>query len=291
MPKNSQPDPRLFTLLDELNAVPLRNPQAATRARAGFLSQAVSIHEKRRHSAWIVFPTKRKEQFAMNVLISALVMVGLLFGGSAAVAAAQDDLPNEPLYAIKLLKEDVQLWLNTDPATEVDLLMEQVQTRTEEMAALAAQGVAPEAALSLHIQERIQQALKIASSMDDAKMTAALQQIRTQLQTQEQLMIRLNDGTCVDCEPVLQQTQEMLQAQMGFVEDGLTDPQVFRNQNQIQNQIQPPLSTDDETIEPAGNPGFLQGTCDTCTPVMDGSGQQNGSSGHGNGSGNQSGKP
>ena len=32
----------------------------------------------------------------MNLIISALVIAGLLFGGGATVAAAQDDLPTEP---------------------------------------------------------------------------------------------------------------------------------------------------------------------------------------------------
>ena len=96
----------------------------------------------------------------MNLIVSALVIVGLLFGGNATVAAAQDDLPTRRLYQVKLLSEDAQLWFNTDPAAEVDLLMQQAQTRTQEMAALNEQGVTPPDALMTRTQDRIHQALR-----------------------------------------------------------------------------------------------------------------------------------
>ncbi len=301
-------DPRLAALLDELQPVSARDPQAAARARARFLAQAVSLRDERRHSAWMIFPTfptKRKEQFAMNILISALVIAGLLFGGGATVAAAQDALPNEPLYQIKLLNEDAQLWLAADPAAEINLLLEQAQTRTEEMTALAAQGIVPDEALVTRTQERIQQALRIAASLDDIEMTAALLQIRTQLQTQEQLMAQLQDGagTCLECEPILQQTRDMIQTQLGLVNDGLADPQTFRsqnqNQNQYQNQVQvtqTPLPTDDGTIIPTDD---LVPPTGTCTPALDGTGQQNGNGNPSpigtpmpqNGGGNDNGNP
>ena len=307
-------DPRLAALLGKLEPTSARDPQAAARARARFLAQAVSLRDERRHSAWMTFPTfptKRKEQFAMNILISALVIAGLLFGGGATVSAAQDALPNEPLYQIKLLNEDAQLWLAADPAAEINLLLEQAQTRTEEMAALAAQGIVPDEALVTRTQDRIQQALHLAASLDDAEMTPALLQIRTQLQTQEQLMTQLQDGTCLECEPSLQQTRDMLQTQLGLVNDGLADPQTFRsqnqNQNQYQNQVQvtqTPLPTDDETIIPTDDLVLPTGTC---TPALDGTGQQNGNGslspigtpmpqndgGNGNGpnAGGQGGKP
>lgn len=83
--------------------------------------------------------------------------------------------------------------------------------------ALAAQGIVPHEALITRAQDRIQQALHIAASLDNAEMTAALLQIRTHLQTQEQLMTQLQDGTCLEYEPILQQTREMLQTQLGQV--------------------------------------------------------------------------
>ena len=202
----------------------------------------------------------------MNLIVSALVLVGLLFGGSATVAAAQNDLPNEPLYPVKTLSEDVSVWLAPDPITQINRLMEQAQTPTEEMAALAAQGVTPPASLTERARTNIQQALRLTAALDETTMTATLLQIRSRLQTQDQQMARLQDGSCTDCEPILLRTREMLHTQLSQVENGLADPQAFRNANRAQTRTtQTPLATN-STITPQGS----------CTPVLDGTGQQNG---------------
>jgi len=276
-------DPRLAKLLDELKPVSGRNPQAAARARSRFLAEAVSLSENRRHSWWTTI-FQQKEKLAMNLIVSTLVIVGLLFGGNATVAAAQDDLPTGALYPIKLLSEDAQLFFNTDPATEVNLLMQQAQTRTEEMAALNSIGITPPTALTTRTQERIDQALQIASTLDETEVTDTLLQIRDRLQTQDQLLSQLQDGTCTDCEPILDQTRDMLQTQLRQVEDGLADPQGFVNRHQNQSGIataeptdvpaatespitsEEPLATDSPAVAPK----------EFHTPVLDGTGQQNG---------------
>ena len=65
-------------------------------------------------------------------------------------------------------------------------------------------------------------------------MTDTLLQIRDRLQTQDQLLSQLQDGTCTDCEPILDQTRDMLHTQLRQVEDGLADPQgfIYRHRNQ-----------------------------------------------------------
>lgn len=265
MKQDDKLDPRLAALLDEIKPASARNPQAAARARSRFIAQAVSASEERRHNWWTTI-FQQKEKFAMNMLMSALVILGLLFGGSATVSAAQDDLPNQPLYQLKLMSEDAKVWLASDPGLKIEMLMEQVQTRTEEMAALTLAGITPPAELTIRTQERIQQALHIASSLDDASMVVAMEQIRTHLQTQEQLMIRLQDGSCTECEPILQQTREMLHNQLGQIESDLIDPEAFRNQNQNQvRTTQTPLAT-----------GSAVTPQTSCTPALDGTGQQNG---------------
>ena len=85
MKMDNKLDPRLASLLGDLKAVPARDPRAASRARSQFLAQAVSAQGKARHSVWNIF--SQKEQFAMKLITTTLVIVGLLFGGSATVAA------------------------------------------------------------------------------------------------------------------------------------------------------------------------------------------------------------
>lgn len=269
--KNDDLDPRLFDLLAEVKPVASRDSHAAARGRARFLTEAVSLREQSRHNGWKLFPFK--EKLAMNIFISALVIVGLLFGGSATVSAAQDDLPTQSLYQVKLMSESVRLWWVSDPAQQIDILMEQTQTRLQEMQELSDQGVMPPAEVAIQAQEHIQRALQIAAQLDEASQLTALQQIRTRLQTQEQQMLQLQQGSCIECVPVLQQTHEMLRLQLKEVENKLADPTRVQDQNQNQTQTQNQLrinqtpQTSGTTIPPYG----------TCTPVMDGSGQQNGS--------------
>jgi hypothetical protein len=268
MKKDDQLDPRLIELLDELKPISGRNPQAAARARSRFLAEAVSASENRRHSWWTTI-FQQKEKFAMNLIISTLVIASLLFGGGATVAAAQNDLPTQSLYQIKLVSEDAKVWLAPDPSMKIEMLMEQAQTRTEEMAALASAGTIPPAGLTTRMQNQIQQALQLTATLDDAEMTAALDQIRTHLQTQDRLITQIQDGACAECEPILQQTHDMLRTHLGQVEDDIANPGTFRNQYKHQNQVrttQTPSATDGPVTKPQ----------QSCTPALDGTGQQNG---------------
>lgn len=262
--KNENIDPRLFDLLDELKSTSSRDPRAVARGRARFLTEAVSLRDKQRHIGWMIFPYK--EKFAMNILISAVVIVGLLFGGSATVSAAQDDLPNQPLYPLKLMSEDARLWFTPDPVQQIDLLMEQEQIRLQEMQILAEDGVIPPSDLPARAQERIQRALQIAGQLDEASRLAVLERIRTRLQTQEQRMLQLEQGSCTDCIPVLRRTREMLRLHLGEVEDGLGHPGGQQNQNQNQLRLHQTPQATGTANPPSG----------TCTPALDGTGQQNG---------------
>jgi hypothetical protein len=293
---NDELDPRLAELLDVLKSVPERDFRATARGKNKFLAEAVSLSEQRRHSGWkTIF--QPKEKFAMNLIVSVLVIAGLLFGSGATVAVAQDALPTDALYQVKLFSEDTQLWLNGDPAREVELLMQQAQTRTEEMAALNSQGVIPPDALTTRTQDRIQQALQVTSTLNEDQIAGILLQVRDHLRTQDRLLSQLQDGTCTDCEPILKRTRDMLHTQLQDVEDGLVDPQGFVYRHRHQNGIatlkpteapvteeptevvteepiatQAPVATQEPiaTENPASCPtGF-------CTPALDGTGQQNG---------------
>jgi hypothetical protein len=271
MMKNHEVDPRIIALLDELRDYPARNPKAAAHGRTQFLSEAVSIRDKQRHSLWTIF--QQKEQFAMKLIVSTLVIAGLLFGGNATVSAAQNDLPNEPLYQLKLMSEDVNLWFISDPTQQIETLMQQAQTRMEEMRSLAAQGVTPSAELALRAQERIRRALQIAAQLDGASQPAAFQQIQTRLQTQEKLMDQLQQGNCTDCAPILQQTRDMLRIQLREMESGLATPEGVQNPNQFQNQTQNQNQVRvTQTPQPTD---AISASQNTCTPALDGTGQQN----------------
>lgn len=279
MKKDDELDPRLASLLEDLKPVPARDPQAASRARSRFLAQAVSARSAARQSWWNIFP--QKENFTMKLIVTSIILIGLLFGGGATVAAAQDALPTDSLYQVKLASEEAQLAFTANPISRIELLMEQAQTRAEEMVTLTSQGLAPNEALTIRARESIQQALQLAASLDEGAMTAVLSRISTQLQAQEQLMTQAKTSACAECDPILQQTRDMLRTQLHAAEGGLNDPQAFRNGYRQQNQLrltQTPGATNTptpgDTPFPSSTPETSPTPLGSCTPVLDGSGQQ-----------------
>jgi len=270
--KNDNIDPHLLNLLDELKPVPSRNSQAGVRGRSQFLAEAVSAREQQRHSLWTIF--QQKEQLVMKLIVSTLLIVGLLFGGNATVSAAQDDLPNQPLYQIKLMGEDVKLWFVSNPNQQIEMLMQQAQNRLEEMRSLTTEGFTPPVELVNRAQVRIQRSLQIAVNLDDPAKVSVLRQMQTRLRTQAHLMEQLQQSNCRECVPVLEQTRNMLQTQLREVEGDLATPEPTQNQlpNQNQNQYQNQVRTT-QTPQPIRT---AIPSSETCTPALDGTGQQNG---------------
>jgi len=253
--------------LSEIKSVRPRNPQAASRARAQFLSQAVSASESLRHNGWI--SKFRKEHFAMNTIISTLLIVGMLFGGGATVNAAQDDLPNEPLYELKIWSEDLGLRFQNGDEAKVNRLMELAQIRVQEMTNLGETNEPIPDQVRLRLEQHIQQALQTCLTLDEPTLDRALLQIRDRLRdqdrdmdrlrlhTQDQLQLQTQDQMQLQIQDQLQlltQTRTMLRDRLRLVDEGLLNHEMFRNR--VQN-------------------GFRFGQEDEVTPpVQNGNGQQ-----------------
>lgn len=218
--------------LEELRDVPARNPHAAARTRAQFLGRVVSASEVHRHKKWMF--TFGKENFAMNLIISTFVIAGLLFGGGTAVYAAQDDLPNEPLYAVKMWSEETTLQFQNNPQDKAEYLMTMAQTRIEEMVQLVSDGEPIPEETPILLQQHIQQAIQLCTNTEDVTCDQTMLQIRDRLQEQDRLMQQLLIDAPEDVQPILLRTRDMLRTHLQLVEDGLLLDDM--NQNMIQNQ-------------------------------------------------------
>lgn len=260
--------------LDELKSVPPRNRQVAARARARFLAQAVAASEARRNKGWgFIF---RKRQFALNLVVAMVMIVGLFVGGGTTVRAAQDDLPNEPLYAIKTWSEDVSLQFETDPEAKADRLMELTQTRIQEITLLIESGQTPPELVRLRLEQHLQQTLQLYSTMEDAVLDQKLLQLRKQLQQYERDMQGLQVHAAQDEQPILEHTRTMLQTQLQLVNDGLVNHEVFRDT--VQNGFHYGQTQTPPMAEPTTTPKPNQGQNGQAT-------SQPGNSGNGNGLG------
>jgi len=235
---NEPIDPRVRQSLEQLVVVPPRDAQAAARGRAQFLAQAESLSrgvsraDVPRHTGWselLLNLFARKERFAMSTLMTVLVVVSLVFGGTgAAVYAAQDDLPTELLYGVKTLSEDVRLGLAGNPEAQVELSLEFANRRVEEITALNGIGIAPSEPVAARLQAQLDNALYVAAGMDDAGLNRALTRVQERIEQQIQRMAMVQANAPEEAQPILAQVQAMLAERHALAQMGLADPLAFR---------------------------------------------------------------
>lgn len=220
--------------LEQIRAVSPRDPQETTLGRAKFLQQAqalqatVSQRRKVRHIGWMNFMFLPKERTRMTTLITILLIVSLaLGGGGVTVAAAQASQPDEPLYGLKLASENAQFGLTTQEESRLELALRFADRRAEELSGMVKEGVEVPAQVAARWEQQVRTAMQIAAGMDDEAMKGALVQVQTRLQAQERLMNQAEEVKPGD--PIMQQVRTQLQLRTQQLEQGLGDPQAFRN--------------------------------------------------------------
>lgn len=224
MKENKELDPSFMKQLSQLKAVPERDRNAALRGRARFLAEASSLRPNRVQRKAPLF----SKRFAWQFALASLVVLVMLFSGSAGAAlAAQDDLPGQPLYPVKLLTEDVWLGLTSGTEARIDLLLGFMDVRINEMNQLALQGSIIPVETAERLESQVQLTLQLAAGLeDDEELQAALMHIQTRLEEQTRNLANVAGNTS----ELLQQVQLMLQARIRQVDEGLVDQQTFRNQ-------------------------------------------------------------
>jgi hypothetical protein len=292
-PEN-QTDQKLEQALIEIRQIGERNPEKARLGRAAYLAevkillkehshpQAVSQTPFQRLNGWIhsiPLLTQRKERSPMFTVISTIMVIAaLLFGGGGAtVVAAQDSLPNQLLYPVKTLSEEVRFDLAGSPQSQLGLALSFATQRLEELAAMVQKGQLPPEDLATRLQLHLNTALQLAAGMEDVPMLQALQQVRATIQQMQQQANMLEGGN----EPenaLLERVREMLIIQNRLCELGLQAPAQLRAMFENHNHLAPMAPPTD--IPVGGNqqnglgPGPNSGTggCSECTPLPGGAG-------------------
>lgn len=200
--------------LRQLGEAPQRDPQKAYQTRAAFLEQASRLADDRqkvtpvsavlpeRHTDstqqnsrpfWQRSPFRRKGTTPMwRLLTTIFVTFVMALGGTEITAyAAQESLPDQPLYNLKTITEDLQLQLTTRAENQLTLALKFSNRRVNEFATLAKQGVGIPELVTNRYGTEIDHALQLAAGIPGSGMITALKQVQTQLQNQEQTMTML----------------------------------------------------------------------------------------------------
>ena len=275
MKTNHEFDPTIVALLVSLRKVPERNPQIAAGMRAAFLVEANSFVQNTQpvrkpfFIGWykkLFMPVQISPTFKFSLTI--LLVIGILVGaGTLSVAAAQNSLPNEVLYPIKTLSEDIRLDLTNEATTRSSLDMEFSNRRVDEILTILQTDRLPPPIVMIRLTNQLESALENAVSLPDTQAAPALQKIGIQLraltQKLDQMQLtRPNHGQ----REIKNQLQTVLASNLSLAETGSTQPVWLRNHFRQRQQPGRPQSAATESAETTTTP--------TPTALMDGSGKQ-----------------
>jgi len=231
--KNNEINPKLKKQLQNLDEVPGRGFQQSHIGKEKFLSQAKNIKPRRnpsRTSKTRVGAPLRKSWVPQLAGILAVVLFALSSIGGT-VYAAQGSLPDDLLYPVKTLTEDIQIRLESNPEERLDLYASFANRRLEEIEAqaLAGEEISPKALARL--EELSGKMLQQAAQVGEQGLENALRQVQQALELQNQVMTKLQKQTPG---PGLVKAQEKITSRLQLVENGLLEPQGFQEQMQIE---------------------------------------------------------
>jgi hypothetical protein len=265
-------DPLARRLVEKLHQVPERDEAAAARGRQRFLSQARLLAGET-HSAGLIpqlavsrSPIQRLKGWIRNTfrsnqldrrkpmatfLTSMLLVIAILFGGTGAtVYAAQDSQPDGLLYPLKTLSEDVRLSLRSDPHTKLDLVLDFVNRRVDEMAGMKMRGHEIPVEVYDRYQNHLRLAYQLAAGLDDDDLEEAAEKIYgVHLRTQDRLNWDLDEFPGAGYgDPVLSRVEAAVRNQMRVLENDEELP--FELQFSLRQRMRMMSEDDNDLSEP-----------------------------------------
>lgn len=229
-------DPGLFSMLESLRAVPERNMQTANRSRDKFLTQVEKTQLPEMKDPFVLLREKifnnlnHREQprrYSMKPVLILIIVIIMLFGSVGGVAyAAQDSLPGQPLYTIKMYSEDIQESLSADPADKALLETSFIRRRFLEMDRIEQSGDDVPQQVFDRLDSQLKQVYAISAGLDDPDLVRTLQRFELVLTEgseiiapKTQLASRLMHNNTF---------QQYIEAQHRLVLEGLQDTDAYR---------------------------------------------------------------
>ena len=238
---NQEINPRLKKELEHIQDVPERGLQASHAARENYLAQVRTMKPRlvqAKKAGRKAQGVGRRSWVSRFAAIAAVFLVALSSIGGT-VYAAQASGPEDLLYGVKTLTEDIQVGLESDPGEKLDLITLFADRRLSEIEAQAAAGEPISEKALDRLEKHTQQMLNQAAQMGEGKIENALRQVQQSLELQNQVMTKLQKQTPGGGEPGLVKAQEEVRSRLRLVENGINEPQGFQEQMRIENSDQP----------------------------------------------------
>jgi hypothetical protein len=244
------PSPELMGLmavarqLDNVKQVPPLSEKQLSSAKGAFLTRAAAlapqtplreVMPKGEGESWLArlkraFQPPQGKMYAPALAALAVALVFLaVFGFSRLNLASQASLPGDPLYAYKIVREDLSAQLTFNSGRKVQVYLEQILERGEEISCYTQAGQALPLETVDRLEKQLNNALKAASQLPDEEMQASLTEIR---QASETLGQTVAQAQPVIPDPAGDQTLEQAKTAVrnttALADQGLRDPVGFR---------------------------------------------------------------
>jgi hypothetical protein len=176
----------------------------------------------------------RKVRLKMSPSLTSLVLAVLMFfgGGTASVAAAQSSLPDDTLYPVKVLSEQIEEALTFQPEKKLDLAVNQSGKRLDEISSLIANGSVPKEEVLARLQASLEKALKLSSETGKTD-SVELLELLTRLQEEMKRMEKMPTGVNPPPEDDLARAREKMQDQIKMVDENIKAPVPNTPQQQV----------------------------------------------------------
>ena len=253
---NNEINPRLKKQLENLQDVPERDFLQSHRGKEVFLTQAKSLKPRQAPKSPSGVPRRRSWVPRLASILAVLLIALFSIGGT--VYAAQGSLPDDLLYPVKTLTEDIQIGLESDPQDRLDLHTSFANRRLEEIQAQVDAGEEVSDKALARLEKHTEKMLREAAQMGEQGLENALQQIQQNLMKQNQMMEKLQKETPGHTEKGLNNAQEKIQSRLELVENGIQEPQGFREKIRNENAANPEKGNqkDKENNKPETPPGL-----------------------------------
>ncbi len=237
-------DDELDRLLEEkLNLIkptPPRNPEVALQRRDDYRRKVRYLQFGKpvfalagllNNKPWQSLFSQRPSLLPFAAAI--LLIFGLVFGGVGTVYAAQDSLPNDLLYSVKLSAENLRLAFTQDTDAKISLLTTYTGRRVQEAISLTMQGQPIPEDLPSRVDAQLDELFALTDSLDEESSQEALKGIQIHLRDQDQDMTNAMTGLPEGLDPELVQLRSMMKARQHVALTGVEQPNSFQHQQQF----------------------------------------------------------
>ena len=232
-------DEELKNKLSLIATIPVRSLKNAARGREVFMNKAKEFHTRKApfvtaqptNQSFLQSFFKKRLSFA-PFAIALIIAIGLVLGGWGTVYAAQDSLPNDFLYPVKIAVENINLTFTVNPNTKVALLTTYTGTRIDEAAYLVSQGQQIPEELPNRVDDQLDELFTLAASLDEESMEAALTGVQRHLRPRDQIQSMTNkmQNLPQGADPQLTRLLAMLKERHQMAQTGLETPLTFQQQ-------------------------------------------------------------